>query len=141
MILAPFELHRPRSLQDAMELIREHGTDLDFIAGGTDLLQNYKNRLNAKGHLLGLEAVPELRGVELGRIGAAETLGAIAGNDRMREHYPGLCEAIRVVASPLIRNSATIGGNLLVETRCYFFNQTPFWRGTKGSCKKDESDE
>ncbi|NNE44739.1 MAG: 4-hydroxybenzoyl-CoA reductase subunit beta, partial [Gemmatimonadetes bacterium] len=141
MILAPFELHRPDNLEDALSLVREYGTDSDFIAGGTDLLQNYKYRLNLKPHLIALDAVPELHGVEVGRIGAAETLNALGANPVVQEHYPGLCEGIRVVASPLIRNTGTIGGNLLVETRCYFFNQTPFWRDTKGSCMKAESDE
>jgi 4-hydroxybenzoyl-CoA reductase subunit beta len=140
MILAPFELHRPERLDDAVRLAAAHGADADFISGGTDLLQNYKNRIHPKPHLIALGGVPELRGVEAGRIGAAETLAAVAASPLVQEHYPGLCEAIRVVASPLIRNTGTIGGNLLVETRCYYFNQTAFWRATKGSCMKAESD-
>lgn len=140
MILAPFELHRPESLEDAIRLTGVHGTDADFIAGGTDLLQNYKNRIHPKPHLIGLDRIRELRGIEAGRIGAGETLTAISASPLIQEHYPGLCEAIRVVASPLVRNSGTLGGNLLVETRCYYFNQTLFWRATKGSCMKAESD-
>jgi 4-hydroxybenzoyl-CoA reductase subunit beta len=140
MILAPFELHRPRRLDEAVRLAAEHGVDADFISGGTDLLQNYKNRIHPKPHLIALGAVPELRGIEVGRIGAAETLSTIAASPLVREHYPGICEAVGVVASPLVRNSGTLGGNLLVETRCTWFNQTAFWRATKGSCMKAESD-
>jgi 4-hydroxybenzoyl-CoA reductase subunit beta len=75
------------------------------------------------------------------RIGAGERLNDVAASAVIQERYPGLCDAIRHVASPLIRNSGTIGGNLLVETRCFWFNQTPFWRSTKGSCMKAEADE
>lgn len=140
MILAPFELHRPASLDEALELAAKFGDEADFIAGGTDLLQNYKNRLNIKEHLIALDEVPQMRGVTNTRIGAMERLGALSANAVVLETWPGLAEAITHVASPLIRNTGTIGGNLLVETRCHYFNQTPFWRGTKGSCMKAESD-
>ncbi|MBZ0269648.1 FAD binding domain-containing protein [bacterium] len=141
MILAPFELHRPTSLDEAISLVAELGDTADIIAGGTDLLQNYKNRLNIREHLIALDEVPEMHGVTATRIGAMERLGSLSANPIVLETWPGLAEAITHVASPLIRNTGTIGGNLLVETRCYYFNQTPFWRGTKGSCLKAESDE
>jgi 4-hydroxybenzoyl-CoA reductase subunit beta len=142
MIMAPFELHRPATLEEAAALAAELGPDrCDFVAGGTDLLQNYKNRLNAKEHLIGLDRVEELRGITAERIGAAERLAAVSDAAVVRERWPGLAEAVTHIASPLIRNSGTIGGNLLVETRCFYFNQTPFWRETKGSCMKAESDE
>jgi 4-hydroxybenzoyl-CoA reductase subunit beta len=141
MILAPFELHRPETVDEALRLAAEFGPDFDWIAGGTDLLQNYKNRLNLKGHLIALDRLSDLQGVKPGRIGAGATLAEVSSNPDMRERFPGLCDAIEHVASPLVRNAGTIGGNLLVETRCHYFNQTIFWRGTKGSCMKAESDE
>jgi 4-hydroxybenzoyl-CoA reductase subunit beta len=141
VILAPFELHRPRTLDEAMRLAEELGSDFDWIAGGTDLLQNYKNRLNLKKHVVAVDRIRELRGIAPGRIGAAETLTSVASSPAARERLPGLCDAISHVASPLVRNAGTIGGNLLVETRCFWFNQTIFWRSTKGSCMKAESDE
>jgi len=85
--------------------------------------------------------VQELRGIEAGRIGAMERLNDIAAHPLAKERWPALVEACGQVASPLVRNAATIGGNLLVETRCFYFNQTYFWRTTKGSCMKAESDE
>jgi 4-hydroxybenzoyl-CoA reductase subunit beta len=139
VILAPFELHRPDTVDEAMRLAAELGSDFDWIAGGTDLLQNYKNRLNLKRHVVAVDRLRELRGISPERIGAAETLASVASTVRERLH--GLCDAISRVASPLVRNAGTIGGNLLVETRCFWFNQTIFWRSTKGSCMKAESDE
>lgn len=141
MILAPFQLHRPGTIREALALAAEHGEQADFIAGGTDLLQNYKNRLNAREHLISLDGVAEMRGVTAERIGAMERLNDLSADRIVRGSWPGLAEAITHVASPLIRNQGTIGGNLLVETRCQYFNQTPFWRHTKGSCMKAESDE
>ena len=140
MILAPFELHRPESLDDALRLAAELRGSFDWIGGGTDLLQNYKNRLRAKPHLVALDRLPELRGIRGDRIGAMERLADVAVHPIVVERWPGLAEAVTHVASPLVRNSATIGGNLLVETRCFYFNQTFFWRTTKGSCMKAESD-
>lgn len=141
MILPAFELHRPTTLEEALELGARFAPDVDYIAGGTDLLQNYKNRLNVMPQVVALEGVGELRGVDVGRIGAMERLTDVAEHPVVRERWPGLAEAISHVASPLVRNSGTIGGNLLVETRCYYFNQTHWWRTTKGSCMKAESDE
>jgi 4-hydroxybenzoyl-CoA reductase subunit beta len=140
MILAPFELHRPETLDEALDLARRHRDRFDYLAGGTDLLQNYKNRLNAKPNVVALERIPELRGIDGDGIGAMERLAAVAANPIVRARWPGLAAAVTHVASPLVRTSGTLGGNLLVETRCFYFNQTPFWRSTKGSCMKAESD-
>ncbi len=140
MILAPFEVHRPTTIEEALALAEAANGDFDYIAGGTDLLQNYKNRLNVRGHLISLERVEEATGVSEDRLGALAGLNDLAIHPVVRERWPGLAAAIGDVASPLVRNRATLGGNLLVETRCFWFNQTPFWRSTKGSCLKAESD-
>ena len=140
MILAPFDLHRPETLDAALKLAKELRGEFDYLAGGTDLLQNYKNRIHPKPHVIALDHLPELHGVSDRRIGAMERLSALSEHPLVRERWPGLAEAITHIASPLVRTSATLGGNLLVETRCYFFNQTPFWRTSKGSCMKAESD-
>jgi 4-hydroxybenzoyl-CoA reductase subunit beta len=142
VIIPAFELHRPTTLDEALGLATKFAPEMDFIAGGTDLLQNYKNRIHVKPRVVALEHVRELRGIAPeGRIGAMERLADVAAHPMVREKWAGLAEAVGQVASPLVRNSGTIGGNLLVETRCFYFNQTWFWRTTKGSCMKAESDE
>ncbi|HEV2231421.1 MAG TPA: FAD binding domain-containing protein, partial [Thermoplasmata archaeon] len=128
MHLEPFELHRPGSVEEAVRLTRELGTGADLLAGGTDLLPNYKMHLNARPHLVALEDIPELGEHSLARIGAMARLSALESDERFTSTYPGIADALREVATPLVRARATVGGNLLVETRCFFFNQSYFWR-------------
>ncbi|MBC8514648.1 FAD binding domain-containing protein [bacterium] len=136
MILPPFLLHRPTTVDEAVDLAALHQEEgVSFLAGGTDLLPNWKNRLNNQPHLISLQSIPSLHDVESGKIGALATLHSLLGFSPLPQ---GLREAIEVVASPLIRTTATIGGNLLLDTRCHFFNQSPFWRATVGSCLKAE---
>lgn len=142
MILPPFRLHRPRTVSDAVGLAADlAGEGVDFVAGGTDLLQNYKNRLNAKPQVVSVLGIPGLGEVGEGGVGALATLSEVAGDARVRRSWTALAEAAGVVASPLVRNTATLGGNLLVDNRCYFFNQSAFWRTARGPCLKAEGDE
>jgi 4-hydroxybenzoyl-CoA reductase subunit beta len=136
MILPDFELHSPRTLKEALALARRHLNDFDYVAGGTDLLQNYKNRLNCRRNLISLSDLEgaSLREIGPGRIGALATL---MGIEESRSVHPAVRETAAVVASPLVRQSATLGGNLLVETRCFWFNQSAFWRDAKGGCMKE----
>ena len=140
MILPPFELHRPRSVDEALEIARSLDGDYDYIAGGTDLLQNYKNRLNARSHVISLTDCEELREISQTRIGALARLADVERHPVLQERYPGIVAAVSQIASPLIRESGTVGGNLLVETRCFYFNQTYFWRRSKGFCLKADGD-
>lgn len=142
MILPPFTLHRPTSLEEAVATAaRHHDEGVDYIAGGTDLLQNYKNRLHPRPHLVSLLAIPGLAAITPTSIGALATLADIAASPAVAESLPAVGEAASVVASVLVRNTATLGGNLLVDTRCHFLNQSAFWRQAKGSCLKAESDD
>ncbi len=140
MLLPRFELHRPSSVDEALTIAARHAGDCDFIAGGTDLLQNYKNRLNPRGHVVSLLGIDALQELSPTRIGALTTLARIEESETMRRELPILVEAASKVASPLVRQTATLGGNLLVETRCYYFNQSEFWRRSKGYCLKAEGD-
>ena len=142
MILPPFEIHTPSSLEEAIKIsekIKSEG--FDYISGGTDLLQNYKNRLNVKPHLISLKEVKELNFIKENEIGALSTLDSITTNKKIKKNFTGLFEACSQVGSILVRKTATIGGNLLIDNRCYFYNQTAFWRTSLGSCLKAESDE
>ncbi len=140
MHLDPFELHRPRSVEEAVRLASELSGQCDYLAGGTDLLPNYKMHLNLRPHLIALEDIPELRGHSFERLGAMERLADLEGDPAFRAAYPGIQDAVGEVATPLVRASGTVGGNLLVETRCFFFNQSFFWRASLGFCLKADGD-
>ncbi len=110
------------------------------IAGGTDLLPNLKHKLGRATALVSLHAVPSLReeAVKEGVLvlGACRTLAQVATSPLVREHAPALAQAAGVVAAPQIRNTATLGGNLNLDTRCRYVNQSDFWRSTIGGCLK-----
>ena len=142
--LPPFEYHRPGSVEEAVELLDRHGDEAMPISGGTDVMPNMKHRLHEPGHLVGLKGIPELAGVERenGRVvvGAAETLTRISEHETIREHFPSLAEAAGNVAGPQLRNMGTIGGNLCLDTRCTYYNQTEEWREALGYCLKKDGD-
>jgi 4-hydroxybenzoyl-CoA reductase subunit beta len=140
MHLDPFELHEPTSVEAALELAQSLAGKFDYLAGGTDLLPNYKMHLNLRPNLISLERVAEMRGVSGDRIGAMARLAELEENTALAGAYPGLAEAVREVATPLVRASGTVGGNLLLETRCFFFNQTYPWRQSLGFCLKADGD-
>lgn len=141
MHLDPFELHRPTSIGELVALTRElSASGFDLLAGGTDLLPNYKMHLNLRPNLIALWDVAELRGHDLERVGAMTRLAELEGDPAFGAAFPGVAEAVRQVATPLVRASATVGGNLLLETRCFFFNQSHAWRESLGYCLKAEGD-
>ncbi len=146
--LAPFELHRPGSVADAAALAAQHPGAL-FLAGGTDLMVNLRKRLAEPEHVISLAAVGEMRGiaeVPNGSEGGALTIGALttmtelSSDPLVLKHLPMLAEAAGLVAGPTIRRMATLGGNLLLDTRCRYYNQSHFWRQANDFClKKDGS--
>ncbi len=107
-----------------------------YIAGGTDLIPNMKHRLFEPGHVIALKGLGELTGIGADnghlRIGAAETLTSVATSEEVRAHFPALAEAAAHVAGPQLRNAGTIGGNVCLDTRCTYYNQTAFWREALG---------
>lgn len=142
--LPPYRYHRPTTVAQAVELVGEHGDSAMYVAGGTDLIPNMKHRLFEPDHLVGLASIDELRGVEERdgtlRIGAAETLTEVAEHERIRRDFPALAAAAGHVAGPQLRNAGTLGGNVCLETRCTYYNQTAFWRGALGYCLKKDGD-
>ena len=136
MHLDPFELHRPTSVEEATSLYRAHAGDADYLAGGTDLLPNYKMHLNLRRHLISLDRIREMGGISSSRLGAMARLAELESSSEISVGCPVLPEAVREVATPLVRQSGTVGGNLLLETRCFFFNQSAFWRASLGYCLK-----
>ncbi|MCG3174298.1 MAG: 4-hydroxybenzoyl-CoA reductase subunit beta [Myxococcota bacterium] len=143
--LPRFQYHAPRSLTGALELASRHANEFMYIAGGTDLLPNMKHLLFEPPHLISLRGLRELDFIEVQggggiRIGALTTLTRIAESDLARRELPSLAQAAGLVAGPQIRNMGTLGGNVCLDTRCVYYNQTLFWRKALGYClKKDGS--
>ena len=143
MSLPAFELVRPKSAEEAVKALAEHGLEALIVAGGTDLVPNIRAGLFAPRMLVDIKGLRDLdyirfdagKGME---IGALATLTAIAESPDVCEHYPVLSEAAATVASPILRNMGTLGGNLCLETRCVWYNQSEFWRESVGYCLKKD---
>jgi len=138
MILPRFQYHQPESLDEAVSLAQSCAGDFDFIAGGTDLLPNYKSRLNPRGNVISLSGIKELFEISPERIGAMARLAEMITNAPLKHKLPVLPHTAALIATPLLRESGTVGGNLLLDTRCYYFNQSWFWRDSKDYCLKAE---
>lgn len=135
MLLPPFQLHEPGSIAEAVRIRAEH-PESDFLAGGTDLLPNYKWMLNTRPNVISLHRVRELHTVTTQRIGALATLTEVSRNRALWDTAPVVPHTASLIASPLIRNSGSVGGNLMLENRCFFFNQSYVWRESIDFCLK-----
>lgn len=136
-----FQVHLARSAAEAVALRSTLPGSL-YVAGGTDLLPNLKHQLHAPAHLVSLEHAG-LAGIALEpdgtlRIGAGTTLHAVATDDTVRRELPGLARAASLVAGPQHRRMGTLGGNVMLDTRCLFYNQSLHWRTSLGYCLKAE---
>ena len=141
MHLDPFALHHPATVDEALATVARLGpAACDYLAGGTDLLPNYKMHLNARPNLVALGRIPELCARTPDRLGAMVRLGELDADPAVGRRRPALAEAVGEVATPLVRASGTGGGNLLLETRCFFFNQSLPWRESLGYCLKAAGD-
>ena len=141
MILPGFKYHQPTSVKEAIEIAKKFDNDFDFIAGGTDVLPNYKNRLNNRGHVISLSKIKELFAISDTKIGSMVRLVELEKSRLISKKYPTIANAAHLVATPLLRESATVGGNILLDTRCWFFNQSHLWRESKGFCLKADGDD
>ena len=131
--LPAFSYHRPATAADAVRLAAEHGKEAMFVAGGTDLYPNMKRRHQTPTHVISLQNVPGLREVDVRQdgsvaIGAMVTLSALEHHAHLKRHFPAFAHAVREISTPLLRNMGTIGGNLLLDTRCTYYDQSHEWR-------------
>lgn len=145
MSLPDFRLLRPRSLADAVGYLAQHAGNIRILAGGTDLLPSMRQKLFDSQYLLDIRHVAELKGIRpqpdgAVEIGALTSLTTIEHSDFLRQHYPVLPEAAKTVASPVLRNMGTIGGNICLDTRCLWYNQSLQWRKSCGFCIKKDGD-
>jgi 4-hydroxybenzoyl-CoA reductase subunit beta len=142
--LPEFKLLRPRTLAEAVDFLGKH-SDAQIVAGGTDLVPSLKQRLFTPAYVLDIRRIADLRGIraipEQGtEIGALTTLTEIEQSEHIRRDYPVLHEAAKTVASPILRNMGTLGGNICLDTRCLWYNQSLTWRQSCGFCIKKDGD-
>jgi len=140
--LHEFVLRRPHSPAEAAALLA--APDARAIAGGTDLVANLRRGLERPATLVDLSGVSGLGGIAVDNgalhIGACVTLAQLALEPRVRAQVPVLSVAAKSVAGPGHRSTATIGGNLCLDTRCVFYNQSEWWRRANRYCLKRGGD-
>jgi len=143
--LPAFKLLRPRTVTEALEHLQRHGMSTRVLAGGTDLIPSMRQKLFEPEYVIVLNGIAALRGITPQsdggvEIGALTSLRAIERSEFLRQHYPVLSEAAATVASPVLRNMGTIGGNVCLDTRCLWYNQSLTWRKGCGFCIKKDGD-
>jgi 4-hydroxybenzoyl-CoA reductase subunit beta len=132
-------------VEEAVRYLARYGAGIRVLAGGTDLIPSMRQTLFEPENVLDIRHIAELRGIRPRpgngiEIGALTTLTSIERSDFLRRHYPVLTEAAATVASPLLRNMGTIGGNICLDTRCLWYNQSLTWRKGCGFCIKKDGD-
>ena len=144
--LPPFNYYRPKTLTEAIHLIADQRPeDTMLVAGGTDLYPNMKRQQFTPQTLVGLRHLPELQectgtaqqGMTLG---AGVSLAQLSQHEAITTGYSALAIAAGLVSTPQLRNMGTLGGNLCVDTRCNYYNQTYWWRQAIGFCLKKDGD-
>ena len=137
--LPEFELVRPKTL-DALLAARAAHPRSNLLGGGTDLIVNIRRGIVAPKVLIDVNGIAELRGITASAheltIGAAATLAELAAHPMVVRHYPALAQAAAHIAGPTQRNMGTVGGNLCLDTRCIFYNQSEWWRDANHHCLK-----
>ncbi|HLN80541.1 MAG TPA: FAD binding domain-containing protein [Thermoanaerobaculia bacterium] len=140
MRLPRFRYLSPRTVAEAVAMRADAGPDGAYVAGGTDLYPNMKRRQQTPGVVVGLSRVASLSRVresdgELA-LGAGLLLSEVENDLRVRARYPGLAHAVSEISTPPLRNMGTLGGNLLLDTRCNYYDQNSEWRKAIDYCMK-----
>lgn len=138
-----FRLHRPTGVEEAVKL-RTGSDGALYVAGGTDMLVNVRRGIEQPETLVDLTDIASMREItedaEGLHIGAGVTLDVIARDDRIAKNYPAIAEAAAAVAGPTHQNYGTLGGNLCLDTRCLFYNQSEWWRKSNDYCLKERGE-
>jgi 4-hydroxybenzoyl-CoA reductase subunit beta len=143
--LPPFRFVQAKSLAEAAAVLSGEGAleglPVRVVAGGTDLWPNMKRRHQKAGTVVSLMGIPDLAGVHANgevRIGATTLLADVAAHPAITGRYPAFARAVESISSPPLRHMGTLGGNLCVDTRCTYYNQTEEWRRSIDYCLKEE---
>ena len=135
---------KPNSVADAIKMAHEHENSFRFLAGGTDVVVNKFQGNEEAACLIDITAIAELKEVSVQNnvleIGSLVRLDDLKKHEAIKNNFPALLEAAHQAASPMLRKTATIGGNILCENRCSFYNQSEFWREAVGYCLKCDGD-
>jgi 4-hydroxybenzoyl-CoA reductase subunit beta len=139
--LPRFEYIKPASLEEALTVLQESGRDARILAGGTDLLVNMKYGIIRPKQVVSIRSINELCSISEDskgniRIGACVTLSDLAENNLVSEKLPTLKSAVKSVASKHIRNMASVGGNICLGARCWYYNQSKLWRDAREACHR-----
>ncbi|HVG11156.1 MAG TPA: FAD binding domain-containing protein [Thermoanaerobaculia bacterium] len=144
--LPPFQFRVAKTLNEAADILvsegaAEHEDNVRLVAGGTDLWPNMKRRHQKARTVVSLMSVPGIKGIDVNgdiRIGATTILEDIVRDASVRERYPAFARAVASISSPPLRHMGTIGGNICVDTRCTYYNQTEDWRRSVSYCMKED---
>lgn len=141
--LAAFDVARPQNAAAAVAL-RSANAQSRYIAGGTDLMVGLRRGIGRPTLLIDIAGLPELADLSItdtgARIGAGVTLARLAADPLLRERYRAAAEAADAIAGPGHRSVATVGGNLCLDTRCIYYNQSEWWRHANRYCLKHAGD-
>ncbi len=137
-LLPDFEIMQPKTAAEAAMMGSEEGSR--YIGGGTDFIPNMRRGLESPTAVIDLSAIKEMQSIEETenglRIGAGVNLNQLVSDDRIQRDYPVLMEAAETIAGSTHRQSATVGGNLCLDTRCQYYNQSEWWRKSNNYCLK-----
>ncbi len=140
--LPSFNYLQPKTLAQAIAMQADAGPDGAFVAGGTDLYPNMKRRQQEPKVVISLMGIPELAGCEMRDagcvVGPCITLSELSNLPSFRRSYPAVAHAAELVSTPLLRNMGTLGGNLCLDTRCNYYDQTYEWRKAIDFCMKKD---
>src|SRR5262252_580260 len=143
--LPKFRYLQPESIAEAIEIMADSGPDAMFVAGGTDLYPNMNRRQQTPKVVVGLAQNEDLRRMKAEPkggvvLGAGMTLAVVTADSRIQRAYPAVARAAELISTPLLRNMGSIGGNLLLDTRCNYYDQNYEWRKAVHFCMKKDGE-
>jgi 4-hydroxybenzoyl-CoA reductase subunit beta len=145
MRLPKFSYRVPKRILDAVKMMADAGPDASFVAGGTDLYPNMKRRQQTPKTVISVTRLRELHEIRGDAatgmvIGASVSLTDLCEHPIIQQDYPVVANAARLISTPILRNMGTIGGNLLLDTRCNYYDQNYEWRKGVNFCLKKDGD-